>query len=59
MLFTLFGFLAVRIPLAYLLTVTFEMGLFGAWLAMLADLWLRGLLFVLRFAGGKWKAVTV
>ena len=57
MLFTWFGFLAVRIPLAYLLTPS--LGLLGAWLAMLADLWLRGLLFLARFASGRWKTIRV
>lgn len=59
MFFTWFGFLGVRIPLAYLLICHFEIGLIGAWLAMLADLWLRGVLFVLRFASGRWKAIRV
>jgi putative MATE family efflux protein len=54
-----FGFLAVRIPLAYLLTGPAAMGLFGAWLAMFADLWVRGLLFAARFAGGRWRAARV
>lgn len=59
MLFTWIGFLAIRIPLAYLLIRYFEFALFGAWLAMLVDLWLRGLLFISRFAGGKWKSIRV
>lgn len=70
-LFSWCGFLVVRIPLAYLLTSEtltlgdgltirgFHMGLFGAWLAMLADIWVRGLLFLFRFSGGKWKRVKV
>jgi Na+-driven multidrug efflux pump len=58
-LFSWFGFLAVRIPLAYYLTGPAGMGLFGAWLAMFADLWVRGALFLARFAGGRWKAVRV
>lgn len=69
-LFTWTGFLAVRIPLAYLLTrdqlsvasvtlPSWNMGLFGAWLAMFADLYLRGGLFLIRFARGKWKATRV
>ncbi len=69
-LFTWAGFLAVRIPLAYLLTrdqldlrfVTvpcWNLGLFGAWLAMFADLYLRGALFLARFARGKWKLTRV
>ncbi len=60
LLFTWFGFLLVRIPLAYLLTGDwFHMGLFGAWLAMCADLLMRGLLVLLRFAGGQWARVWV
>jgi Na+-driven multidrug efflux pump len=69
-LFTWAGFLGVRIPLAYLLTrdhldlgiITvpgYDLGLFGAWLAMFADLYVRGALFLLRFAGGKWKTTRV
>jgi putative MATE family efflux protein len=59
-LFTWVGFLGVRIPLAYLLTRP-ELGLslWGAWLAMFADLWVRGVFFLIRFAGGRWKTVRV
>ena len=65
------GFLGIRIPLAYLLTRPavdlgplgvvpgYDMGLFGAWVAMCADIWVRGLFFALRFAGGKWKTIEV
>jgi Na+-driven multidrug efflux pump len=58
-LFTLAGFFAVRIPLAWLLTGPLEMGLIGAWLAMFADLYVRGLFVLGRFASGRWKAVRV
>jgi putative MATE family efflux protein len=59
-LFTWFGFLAVRIPLAYWLTgPTWNLGLFGAWLAMTADLYVRGAFFLLRFASGRWKLARV
>ena len=70
-LFNWFGFLCVRIPLAYLLTRStvnlgplgtiagFDMGLYGAWIAMVSDIWVRGIFFVLRFAGGRWKRVEV
>jgi Na+-driven multidrug efflux pump len=70
-LFTWFGFLAVRIPLAYLLTRDelrlgplgtwhgFEPRLYGAWLAMFADIVVRGLFFLLRFAGGRWQHIRV
>jgi Na+-driven multidrug efflux pump len=65
------GFLGVRIPLAYLLTAPqvnlgslgvvrgYDMGLLGAWVAMCADLWVRGVFFALRFASGKWKKIEV
>ena len=61
-LFTWAGFLGIRLPLAYLLTSSqfgWNLGLFGAWLAMFADIYVRGLLFVIRFAGGRWKMVRV
>lgn len=59
-LFSWFGFLVVRIPLAYLLTSpAVGWGLFGAWVAMVADIWVRGTFFAVRFAGGKWKRIEV
>jgi putative MATE family efflux protein len=70
-LFTFLGFLIVRIPLAYYLALDevnlgpfgnwqgCHLGLFGAWLAMCADVCLRGLLFLTRFASGRWKCVKV
>ncbi|MFO0821688.1 MAG: MATE family efflux transporter [Gemmataceae bacterium] len=66
-----FGFLGVRIPLAYLLTRShlnlgilgtltgWDMGLFGAWLAMCIDIWVRGSFFAVRFASGRWKKIEV
>jgi putative MATE family efflux protein len=70
-LFTWIGFLCVRIPLAYALALpevdlgplgtvaAANMGLFGAWLAMFADLLVRGAFFLGRFSGGKWKTMRV
>jgi Na+-driven multidrug efflux pump len=50
----------VRIPLAYLLTSdVVGWGLFGAWLAMFADLYVRGGFFLARFASGRWKSARV
>jgi Na+-driven multidrug efflux pump len=71
LLFTWVGFLGVRIPLAHFLALeavdlgplgTWEgygLGLFGAWLAMFADILVRGGFFLARFAGGRWKTVRV
>jgi Na+-driven multidrug efflux pump len=70
-LFTLIGFFGVRIPLAYLLISYFPdlapsadwseaaRGLFGAWLAMLVDLLVRGGFFMYRFASGRWQLIRV
>lgn len=62
-LFTWIGFLIVRIPLAVLLTSDivpeWNLGLIGAWVAMFADLYVRGFLFVIRFASGRWKTIKV
>ncbi len=71
MLLSWIGFLAIRIPLAYFLmfdAVDFgalgiahglDLGLYGAWLAMFADLLIRGALFLTRFATGGWKRARV
>jgi putative MATE family efflux protein len=66
-LITWIGFLGVRIPLAYWLTRSrFDLwpfatwhGLFGAWIAMFADLFVRGALLLARFASGRWQRVRV
>lgn len=71
MLLSWIGFLVIRIPLAYYLMYAetnlgslgtirgMEMGLYGAWLAMFADLLIRGALFLFLFATGIWKRVRV
>ena len=70
-LFTWLGFFAVRIPLAYLFTQRSVwvpgigdipgagLGLFGAWMAMFADLFLRGAFFLVRFVRGRWQSQKV
>jgi putative MATE family efflux protein len=70
-LLTWVGFLAIRIPLAYLLTRSvvdlgplgsvhgWDLGLIGAWIAMFVDLLVRGVLFFARFLGGRWKTIRV
>ncbi len=70
-LFTWVGFLGVRIPLAYFLALPrvdlgplgvwtgAGLGLFGAWLAMFADLVVRGGFFLWRFRGGAWQRMRV
>jgi putative MATE family efflux protein len=58
-LFTWLGFFAVRIPLAYFLTGPAGLGLLGAWLAMCADIVVRGVFFLARFATGRWQHLKV
>ena len=61
-LFTWVGFLGVRLPLAYFLTdpkYGVNLGLIGAWMAMCADIYVRGGFFVWRFASGRWQTVKV
>jgi putative MATE family efflux protein len=53
------GYLLVRMPLTYALATPAGLGLYGAWLAMLADLAVRGVLIAWRFLQGGWKGVRV
>ena len=57
----LVGYFGLRIPLTYALTdpTWFALGLRGAWIAMFADLALRGILVGARFLHGGWKSVRV
>ncbi len=69
--FSWIGFLGVRIPLAYALALPevdlgplgqwqcLGLGLRGAWMAMFADIVVRGGFFLWRFAGGRWKRMRV
>jgi multidrug resistance protein, MATE family len=59
MLITLFGVLAVRLPLAYVCGVVLEGGLIGAWIGMFADVTVRAGLVAVRFARGRWNETVV
>lgn len=49
----------VSVPLAYLLGITFDLGLIGIWLAFTADEWLRGLFMLSRWRKRKWQKQLV
>jgi putative MATE family efflux protein len=49
----------VRLIPAYLLAITFGLGVPGAWLAAILDINTRALLMWLRFRRGKWKHLKV
>jgi Na+-driven multidrug efflux pump len=60
----LLGYLLVRLPLTYLLATPTTQGglgwgLYGAWIAMFADLSVRGLLVAARFLHGGWRLARV
>jgi Na+-driven multidrug efflux pump len=62
-LIVIVGYFAIRIPLTYGLARPVDgrwgLGLSGAWLAMLADLLVRGVLVAARFYQGGWKRIRV
>jgi Na+-driven multidrug efflux pump len=49
----------VRLVPAYLLAITFGLGVPGAWAAAIADINTRALLIFLRFRQGRWKRLKV
>ena len=51
--------LGVRTILALLLINVFKFGLWGAWIALVADQMLRTVLMALRYHSGKWKNMTL
>ncbi len=53
---TMFG---TRIGLAYVFGKHMNMGLFGVWLAMQVDWFVRSIIFVFRFQQGNWKKIKV
>jgi putative MATE family efflux protein len=69
--FTFVGFVLVRIPLAIVLAwpaiylpssgeiVLFDLGVRGAWYAMVIDLYIRCLMAIARFLHGGWKRIEV
>jgi putative MATE family efflux protein len=60
LIYNVAGMLCVRIPLAYLLTDGyFHLGLYGAWIAMVLDLYLRALLATLAFLASGWTKTAV
>lgn len=64
MFIVLAGFLLIRLPVTYLLTLPVTsggpgMGLYGAWIAMFVDILFRSALVTARFLSGRWQTVEV
>jgi Na+-driven multidrug efflux pump len=55
----LFGGLAIRVSLAWLLGVTFELGLVGIWWASTIDWLVRTAILVAIFRRGAWTKLRV
>jgi len=49
----------VRLVPAYLLAITFGLGVPGAWVAAILDINTRAVLMFLRFRQGRWKRLEV
>lgn len=59
LVFSLIGYIGLRIPLAYLMAQHWGWGVTGAWYAMAIDLAVRCVLVNYRFWHGGWKRVKV
>jgi len=59
LLFTLIGFVGVRLPLAWLFVYQWHWGVEGAWYAMVTDVLVRCALISARFWFGGWQRVRV
>ncbi|HPG92376.1 MAG TPA: MATE family efflux transporter [Clostridia bacterium] len=51
----LIGMWCVRIPLTYLLLKVTDLGLIAAWIGMVADLTVRGIISIILYKKGKWQ----
>ena len=49
----------VRLVPAYLLAITFGLGVPGAWIAAVMDISTRAALMAIRFRRGKWKQIKI
>ncbi|HKM05458.1 MAG TPA: MATE family efflux transporter [Sphaerochaeta sp.] len=59
MVVSMFTMWVFRVGSSYLFAFQFGLGVYGVWLGMYVDWVFRGLLFVIRFARGKWKTKKV
>jgi len=56
---TLVGVLIIRLILSYYFVMVLGIGLFGAWLAVLIDQFMRWVFIALRFKTNKWKFIII
>ena len=55
----IFSMWLVSVLGAYIFAVVLDMGIYGLWIALMADEVIRGILMVFRFKGSKWKTKRV
>jgi putative MATE family efflux protein len=53
------GIWVIRLPLAFLLSRTFHLGIVGVWWAMTLDLFVRFIIVIWRFSTGRWKTIQL
>lgn len=58
MFVSLFSMWTFRIAFSYVLAIYCNMGVVGIWVAMCIDWVCRAVLFIIRFARGKWKSIS-
>ena len=49
----------LSLPLAYLFSIQWNMGITGIWIAFIIDEWIRGLLMIIRWRQGKWRDIRL
>ncbi len=59
MMITFVGIWIFRVLGIYILAIRMDMGLIGAWIAIVIDLVVRGSILMIRFLRGKWKHIKV
>jgi putative MATE family efflux protein len=53
------GMWPIRLGIAWMLVTQLNMGLLGAWIAMVVDLYVRGIITFIRFKSGRWKTIKI
>jgi len=59
MLINALGVFGIRVPVGYLCGIVWEMGLLGAWIGMISDVFLRAVLLWWRYVREGWMRVRV
>jgi Na+-driven multidrug efflux pump len=58
MVVSMVSMIVCRIALSYVLGIYFHMGMFGTWVAMFVDWFVKAIIFVWRYVSGKWTTFS-